>query len=281
MANLDKASSLPALRRAAALIARSGREAATEKKTARLAGLECAAFANLLTLARQSDLLLVFGGDGSLLRVAREIDGVATPILGVNLGRLGFLTAISSSQLPESLRKIWNGQFLIEPREMIDARAQHQGRNLQMAALNDIVITHGAVPRVIELQVSVSGEPLTRYRGDGLVVSSPTGSTAYSLSAGGPIISPAADVFAITPICPHAISNRSVIVNLSDTVYVQLLSSSVETIVAADGQVWTPLSAGEGLAIMRSHRIVNLVRLKGHSFFETVRRKLQWSGSPV
>jgi NAD+ kinase len=281
VANFEKASSPAVLRKAAALIARSGRMVAAEEKTADLARLKCARFPDPVTLARETDLLLVFGGDGTMLRVARQIDGTATPILGINVGRLGFLTAVTSTELPQALQKLWRKDFTIETRALIVATGQCGGKSVGMAALNDIVISHGAVSRVIELEVSVDAEPLTRYRGDGLIVSSPTGSTAYSLSAGGPIISPAAEVFAITPICPHALSNRSVIVNLSATVQVKLLTHQVETIVAADGQVQTTLGAQETVTICRSQRAVNLVHLGGHSFFETVRRKLRWSGSPV
>lgn len=281
MANFEKSSSPSVLRRAAALIVRSGRTVAAEKTTAELARLKCATFPDPITLARETDLLLVFGGDGTMLRAAREIDGVATPILGINVGRLGFLTAVPSTDLARALERLWRKDFSVEPRALIQAAGQCGGKPVEMCALNDIVISHGATARVIELEVSVDGEPLTRYRGDGLIVSSPTGSTAYSLSAGGPIISPFADVFVITPICPHALSNRSVIVNLSATVQVRLLSQHIETIVAADGQVQTALGCQETITIRRSQREVKLIRLGGHSFFEAVRRKLRWSGSPV
>ena len=150
-----------------------------------------------------------------------------------------------------------------------------------MSALNDIVISHGAVSRFIELEVSVNDKPLTRYRGDGLIVSSPTGSTAYSLSAGGPIISPSAEVFAITPICAHALSNRAVIVSLSSVVRVKLLSKEMETIIAADGQIQANLAGGDTMTIRRSRRCARLLLPGETSFFETVRQKLHWSGSAV
>ncbi len=150
-----------------------------------------------------------------------------------------------------------------------------------MSALNDIVISHGAVSRLIELDVSVNDKPLTRYRGDGLIVSSPTGSTAYSLSAGGPIISPGADVFAITPICAHALSNRPVIISLSSVVRIELFSREMDTIVAADGQIQANLTAGDAVTIRRSRRRVRLLHLDDSSFFSTIRQKLHWSGSSV
>jgi NAD+ kinase len=150
-----------------------------------------------------------------------------------------------------------------------------------MTAFNDIVISHGAVSRVIELDVCVDDQLLTRYRGDGLIVSSPTGSTAYSLSAGGPIISPEARVFAITPICAHAVSNRSVIISSNSTVRVQLLSRQMETIIAADGQIQATLCEDDAITIRRSNRSAKLLHLPDSSFFAAVRKKLHWSGSSV
>lgn len=281
LANCAKSASRAAVKRALALITRSGRFAAMEECAARFAGLKCPAFPNAAALARQVDLLLVFGGDGTMLGAVREGDGFRTPLLGINVGRLGFLTAISSDHLPAALQKVWDGDFTIEPLPLLAASVLCRGKTIEAVALNDIVISHGAVSRIIELDVSVNGEALTRYRGDGLIVSSPAGSTAYSLSAGGPIVSPAANVFAITPICPHALSNRSVIVSLNATVRVKVLSENLEIILAADGQKHATLGAGDVIIIRRSRRTVNLLHLGGWSFFDTVRQKLHWSGSAV
>jgi NAD+ kinase len=252
-----------------------------EESAARLAGLKCPVFPDPTALARHSDLLLVFGGDGTILRAVRESDGCQTAILGINVGRLGFLNAVAVTDLPEALQKLWNKDFFIELRPLLTASGRAEGKSIQSSALNEIVISHGAVSRVIELAVSVNGEALTNYRGDGLIVSSPTGSTAYSLSAGGPIISPTAQVFAITPICPHALSNRSVIVNANATVEVRVLSGQLEIIVAADGQMQATLGCGDVITIRRARRPVRLLHLGGWSFFDTVRRKLHWSGSSV
>ena len=237
IANFDKASSRAVVRAGRELIARAGRRLSRMSKQPQLAGLKCAAFPDPAALAREADLLLVFGGDGTMLRVVRESHGADTPILGINIGRLGFLTAVSSNDLPDALQRIWKKDFVIESRLLLEASGHCGGNRTQMRALNDIVISHGAVSRVIELDVHVDGQSLTRYRGDGLIVSSPTGSTAYSLSAGGPIISPESRVFAITPICAHSVAHRSVIVSSSCAVQVKLLSRELETIIAADGQV--------------------------------------------
>jgi NAD+ kinase len=281
LANFDKPSSGAVVREAAKLITDAGRSVAAEVQTARGARLQCEVFTDPADLARQSDLLLVFGGDGTMLRVVRETNGSGTPILGINMGRLGFLTAVSSKDIAGCLEKLWRNDFVIESRPLMEATGQCQGRPINMSAFNDIVISHGAVSRLIELQVSVNDQALTCFRGDGLIVSSPTGSTAYSLSAGGPIVSPGAEVFAITPICAHALSNRAVIININSVVRVKLLSKEMETIIAADGQIQANLAVGDTVTIRRSRRLARLLLPGETSFFETVRQKLHWRGSSV
>jgi NAD+ kinase len=281
LANFEKNSSRSVVREAAERITRAGRKAAAEIQTARMAGLKCETFADPAALARHTDLLLVFGGDGTMLRMIRETNGSGTPILGINLGRLGFLTALSAKDIAGGLEKLWRNDFVIESRPLVEAAGQAQGLPISMFALNDIVITRGAVSRLIELEVSVNDKYLTCYRGDGLIFSSPTGSTAYSLSAGGPIISPGAEVFAITPICAHALSNRAVVISSSSVVRVKLLTKAMETIMAADGQIQASLEAGDTVTIRRSRRVARLLNPGETSFFETVREKLHWRGSSV
>jgi len=164
---------------------------------------------------------------------------------------------------------------------LIETSARSGSGMISQVALNDFVLSRGAASRLIELNVTVDGEILTRYRCDGLIVSSPTGSTAYSLAAGGAVVSPAAEVFAITPICPHTLSNRSVIVGLQSKIEVTVLSRKLEVFLTADGQEQTPLAFGDVVQIYRSRKSVRLVRLLGRSFFETLRKKLNWSGSNV
>jgi NAD+ kinase len=281
IANPEKVSGPSVVRRAAALIAATGRSVLTEPPTARVTGLTIPQCPSVASLARHCDLLLVFGGDGTMLRVTRDIAGLKPPILGIKVGGLGFLTAVSSSRLPLALQKVWAGEFRVETRPLIEAIGSAQGKPVTQLALNDFVISRGTVSRMIELEVRVDGEVLICYRCDGLIISSPTGSTAYSLAAGGAIVSPNADVFAVTPICPHTLSNRSVIVSLGSTVQVRPVSKKLETLLTADGQVQTALSAGDVVAFRRSARSVRLLRLDGGSFFETLRQKLHWSGSTV
>ena len=281
MANPEKINCRAAVRKAAALIADSGRTALSDRATAGFAGLKTAARADVRRLAGSVDLLLVFGGDGTMLRVAREAADSETPVLGVNVGGLGFLTAVSSAELPQALSCLWSGNFVVEARRLIEAIGHTRGRSVRQTALNDIVVGRGAVPRLIEVEVRVDGAMLTRYRCDGLIVSSPVGSTAYSLAAGGAIVSPNAEVFTLTPICPHTLSNRSVIVSLNSVVEVKVVSRRVEATLSADGQLRRRLKSGDVVTIRRSTRAVRLVRLAGGSFFETLRKKLHWSGSSV
>jgi len=281
IANADKPAAAGVLRKAAALIARSGRTVLADAPTARLAGLRTRTAPDSLALARACDVVLVFGGDGTMLRVARELGGVRTPILGINLGGLGFLTAVSSDAIAAALRKIWAGEFTLDTRPLLEATATVGGRRMTHAAFNDFVISRGGLPRLVQLAVSVDDEVLTRYRCDGLIISSPTGSTAYSLAAGGAIVAPHAEVFALTPICPHTLSNRPVIVDLGSAICVEVLSEKLDVIFAADGQTLSSLSAGDAVTIRRSRRSVRLVRLAGTSFFQTLRHKLHWSGSHV
>ncbi len=281
LANADKPAAAALARRAVALLTARGCEVLADRATADFARLYIPTCASAAALAARADLLLVLGGDGTILRVARETAGQAAPLLGINLGTLGFLTAASGRQLAVALQAVWSGGCQVESRSLIEARGRLAEGPVTELALNDFVISRGALPRLIELEVQVNGELLTRYRGDGLVVSSPTGSTAYSLAAGGAVVSPQAEVFALTPICPHTLSSRSVIVRLDARVEVRLCSERVETFLAADGLTRARLQAGETVTIRRSRHSAHLVRLAGSSFFDTLRHKFNWSGSSV
>jgi len=279
--NSQKISGAAAIKRAADLIVAAGRKIYSDPATARLARLKAVVCADAASLARQVDLLVVFGGDGTMLRVAREIAGSRTPILGVNIGGLGFLTAVPSSTLAPALKCVWNGQFKFESRVLIQATGGCGGRLVEQTALNDIVIGRSVASRLIELDVSIDGDPLTRYRCDGLIFSSPTGSTAYSLSAGGAVVFPTAEVLALTPICPHTLSNRSLILPLAATIGVKIISPRPATILSADGQVISELATGDKITIRRARRTVRLMHLAGSSFCETLRCKLHWRGASL
>jgi len=279
--NPDKPALRAVIKQAVGLIERSRRTVHSEAVTAHFAGLTCPASPDAAALARKVDLLIVFGGDGTLLRVAREIAGSATPIIGINIGRLGFLTAASAKNLSRALKQVWNGGFTIESRALIEARGRAAGAEFCYRALNDFFVSRGSTPRLVDLEVRVDGQPLTRYRGDGLIVSSPTGSTAYSLAAGGPIIAPNAEAFVLTPICPHALSNRSLILNFNSTIQIKVVSPRPAPVLNGDGQVLNELAEGDEFTVRRSRHGVRLVHLTGTTFFDTLRAKLYWRGAAI
>lgn len=279
--NSEKVSSRSVLAKAARLISATGREVYSDAITAKMVGLRCGTFPNTAALTRNVDLLLVFGGDGTMLRAASDLAGSSTPILGINVGGLGFLTAVPSGDMQKALRRVWSGDFSLESRALIEVSGRFNNQSIRKCALNDFVISRGIVSRLITLEVSVNGEPLTRYRCDGLIVSSPTGSTAYSLSAGGAVVHPQADVFELTPICPHTLSNRSVIVSLRSQIQVKVVTQKPDTVLSADGVGISVMGAGDTVTIRRSKDSVRLMHLTGSSFFETLRHKLNWSGANV
>jgi NAD+ kinase len=277
--NAEKSACAEMVRAAARLIRRTGRTVVCEAITGRLARIQGPDAPPLAALARAVDLVLVFGGDGTMLHTARQIAGSRTPMLGINIGGLGFLTAVPSSRLAEALKLLWHGEYKFESRALIEASGMAHGKRIHSVALNDLVISRGAVSRLITLDVRVNGEPLTRYRCDGLIVSSPTGSTAYSLAAGGAIVLPTAEVFALTPICPHALSNRSIILPLSATISIQAITTVPSAYLNADGQIAGELADGDEVTIRRSRRTVRLVHLSNSSFLEALQQKLQWRGT--
>ncbi|MEW6724381.1 MAG: NAD(+)/NADH kinase [Bacillota bacterium] len=222
------------------------------------------------------DVIIVLGGDGTLLNVAKKAAAAESPILGVNLGHLGFLTEIELPDLFSSLERVVNGRYLIERRMMVEAEVRRQGRQTdRFLALNEVVISKGPFARLINLETYVDDNLVASYPGDGLIVATPTGSTAYSFSAGGPIVSPSIDVLVITPICPHSFYARSVIVSRDETVRVQVRASHRETMITIDGQRGYYLRPEDEIVVRRSQEEVRLIRLEGWSFYDVLRRKLR------
>jgi NAD+ kinase len=281
IANPEKPSAAKLVRQAAQVLVGLKRTVVCDPGTAAMLDSEWPAAPSLDRLARTCDLLLVFGGDGTMLRIARDVAGLAVPLLGINAGHLGFLTAVPAQRLADSLKMIPAGKFAIEERVLLEATINRGPECTTRIALNDFVLGRGLTSRLIEVEVSVNDELLTRYRCDGFIASSPTGSTAYSLAAGGAIVSPDADVLTLTPICPHTLSIRPLVVNLNSTVRVKLLSHRLVASLAADGQHQTELGFGDTVSIRRSGRTVRLLRLDGTSFFTTLRHKFGWSGGNV
>lgn len=260
-------------------IEKSGRKAFIDSSLADAAKGHGIVLPDTPELSRVSDMLMVIGGDGTVLRVARETAGSNAPLLGINAGRLGFLTTASTSNAEASLKKLWKGKYIIDPLPLIEATGEFGGTKHKSVALNDILISRGANPRLIEMDVEVDGESLTTYRSDGLIISTPAGSTAYSLAAGGAVVTPRAEVLTLNPICPQALSNRPLIISFSSTIKVTILKHRAESYLSADGQMQAELCEGDQVQICRSRQKAKLIRLEGNSFFETLRHKLNWSGS--
>ncbi len=227
----------------------------------------------------QLDLLVSFGGDGTLLRGARAMLGRPVPILGVNFGRVGFLTAVSRDQVTEALDSFANGRHWISPRAMLSGAVCAAGDTTAepTSVLNDVVLHKGGVARVVRLTLTVDGDLLGTVSGDGVVIASPTGSTAYSLSAGGPVVMPTIDAMIVTPICAHSLSVRPVVLPGAVTLRIDPIDPEHnDLLVAFDGQQTQPLPPGMGLSIRVAEERIHLVRFPEVSFFMRLREKLQW-----
>jgi NAD+ kinase len=273
----------PTYRDLGALLARlsdaAPRLGLTLSAEADLAALWPAAPPSTLDSATPLDCLVTLGGDGTLLRGARLLAGRATPILGVNLGRVGFLTTASSENLDWALDAIVRGAFVIEDRQTLQSHIEdRQGRRTtEPLVLNDVVLHKGGVARVVRMRVAVDGDEVGHYSADGIIVATPTGSTAYSLSAGGPIVVPGVDAIVVTAIAPHTLAVRPLVLKSSAVVTVEPTAApDEEMLVSFDGQTSTPIAAGSRLLVRRGDHPVRLVRLGPEGFFARMRKKLQW-----
>jgi NAD+ kinase len=230
----------------------------------------------------QLDGLVTLGGDGTLLRGARYLDGKDIPILGVNLGRLGFLTSCQSEDFEAALKNLAGGEYVAQPRMALSARAidASGATRKQWRALNDFVLHKGGFARVVRLNIFVDGESIGQYAADGIVISTPTGSTAYSLSAGGPVVVPTVESIIITPVSPHTLAIRSLVIPADAEVTIEAEESPTELLVTVDGQVGTNFVKGEKLKVRRADNPVRIVRFPGTTFFERMRMKLGWGGLP-
>jgi len=223
-----------------------------------------------------ADLVIVLGGDGTLLAAARFVAGLEIPLFAVNLGHLGFLTATKLEDLFEELEQVVKGSYRIGKRQMLDCELVREGKSIaRYSALNDIVIAKSELARMIDLDTFVGDHFVAAYKADGLIVSTPTGSTAYSLSAGGPVIFPSVAAFCITPICPHMLTNRPVIV--PDTSVIRILSRAEDgTYLTVDGQVGEPIHKGDRVICRASPKSIQLIRPPKMLFFDVLREKLKW-----
>jgi NAD+ kinase len=233
-------------------------------------------------LPKHCDLVVVLGGDGTLIGMAGRVAnaGLETPILGVNFGSLGFLTEITLPELFPSLESALEGRARIEPRLMLRGRTLRDDNTYsERLALNDVVITKGAISRIIDLSVAIGDQPVMRVRADGLIIATPTGSTAYNLASGGPIVHPAVDAILVTPIAPHMLTNRPIVVPASSEIRVSPSegASNDELFLTIDGQTGHPLQPEDVVIVERASRPVRLVRAATRTYFDVLREKLKWS----
>jgi len=228
-------------------------------------------------MMERADLVVVLGGDGTLLSVARHSGARRVPILGVNLGGLGFLTDVRPEQVFAGLERVLAGQYRLERRSMLDAATIRGGKVLRrFQALNDVVINKGALARILDLETSVDGVPLCTYKADGLILATPSGSTAYSLSAGGAIVEPSVGVLLLSPICPHTLTQRPIVLPERSHVRVAVRSPDEDVVLTVDGQEGMALENHDVVEVRPSKHRVLLVRSPAHSFFERLRTKLRW-----
>ncbi|MEZ5581264.1 NAD(+) kinase [Candidatus Competibacter phosphatis] len=242
-------------------------------------GLEVASRA---AIGEQCDLVVVMGGDGTMLNAARSLVDYDMPILGVNLGRLGFLADVSPSEIPHRLDGVLNGQFREARRLLLYAQVMRDGCMVGEAdALNDVVIHKRDVARMIDVETFLDGRFLNTYRADGLIISTPTGSTAYALAGGGPIIYPGLEAVVLVPICPHTLTHRPIVVGADNVIEVVLnAANTINTQVTCDGQVSLPLERGDQIVIRKKERKVRLIHPINHDYFKLLRAKLRWGLSP-
>src|SRR5882724_4246557 len=251
-----------------------------EKETAAIAGKKSGH--SMAELGAAADLLVVAGGDGTILRVVGQLGETIKPIFGINVGSLGFLTCAGSSTYREAVECLAKDRINFSHRALLEARVTlGDKRTNKMLALNDAVLSRGELSRLVMLRTRVNGEPLTEFNADGLIVATPTGSTAYSLSAGGPILDPESGVFVITPICPHVLTNRSIIVADKSIIEIEASHPDYPVYLTLDGRRPIHVERGSLVTIRKARKTLPLASLPDASFFSVVRQKLKWSGSNV
>ncbi len=272
--------------RAAAVLARLSAEAADLGLELRASGdtaalLLCTSPEPLADVFAAADAVVVLGGDGTMLMAVRELHGLNKPLIGVNIGSLGFMTSVAEDDLSAALACLRDETFVVSERTVAECVVTHSGGTDQYCALNDVVITSGPSSRIATLDVAVGGNSLTSYVCDGLIVSTPTGSTGHSLSAGGPILTPEARAFVISPICPHTLSSRPLVVPDASEISIGLGDQSGQARLSVDGQVGFMLSVRDRVIVRRCEQTVRFLHLPDYDYFEVLRQKLRWRGSNV
>lgn len=253
-----------------------GHEVMLASQTAERLNIQDCPHRNLHDLAAESDVVVVMGGDGTMLSIARELASAGTPLIGVNQGRLGFLTDITVENMREGITEILSGQYVAEERILLNGQIRRHGENVfEATAFNDVVVGKGGSGRLIDLEIAINSEFVYSQRADGLVVTSPTGTTAYALSAGGPIVHPTLEAVALVPICPHTLSARPIVVDSHSRIELHLTYAD-DARVHFDGQHHFDLQSGDHVWITRASRLVTLLHPHSYSYYDTLRQKLHW-----
>lgn len=228
--------------------------------------------------AHQADLVIAVGGDGTLLQAAHRFRGSGIPILGINIGYLGFITSIHGDRIQQEMKRVLNAEFVISQRTALDLEIQNGRKRTAGWALNDALLTRGSNPHLIGIEARIGQRRLTSYRCDGLIVATPTGSTAYSLAAGGPIISPECNVLTVTPICPQSLTNRSVVVNSNEPIQMQLNAASGPAEIQVDGMTLAMLTPSSTIEVKTSANSVPIAFLPEINYYDVLAEKLKWRG---
>lgn len=252
----------------------------TDEETCKLADKNCKSGVNVvdrLLLPDKVDVILVLGGDGTFLTVAKLVDKKPVPLLGINFGTLGFLTELSIDEIEDSLKRLLNNEFILENRPVIRVKVLRKNGHISIyRCVNEVAIKRDTLARIIEIEVEADNEYVTTFRGDGIIVSTPTGSTAYSLSAGGPILMPTLDAMLLTPICPHRLTLRPLVLEGKACLSVNLKTESETVMATFDGQEGIELREGDTIEITRSPYDLLVLRDPGKSYYQILREKLKW-----
>ncbi len=257
-------------------LAKRGLDVIVESGTAANVGAIPYPVATLDEIGIRADLVVVMAGDGTMLNIARSLAPYGASLVGVNQGRLGFLTDVSVDTMFSTLEEVLSGDYTTEDRFLLDTAVRRQGQEIfKSLAFNDAVVSKGVTARIIELEVFIDGQFVYSQRSDGLIVATPTGSTAYALSSGGPILHPTLEAFVLVPICPHTLSNRPIAVNSESTVEILVLHAD-DAVVHFDGQRHFSLEVNDWVIVRRTKNAIKLLHPLGHSYYDTLRQKLHW-----
>lgn len=280
VAHSEKPQAAKLLRSLGAELRACGAQVLFETESAALAGE--AGGMPVADLGKQCAMLLVLGGDGTILKIVHELGDHLCPVFGINLGSLGFLTCVSSANALEAVDAICTGKYVLSHRTLLEVTLEREEKIVsRRVGLNEAVISRGAISRLIKLDTWIDSVKLTQFNADGLIVATPTGSTAYSLSAGGPVISPDAPAFVVTPVCPHVLTNRSLVVGDRSEIVVQPIHGQRDVVLTVDGHRPQKVCEGDRIRIRKSSLELPLAMLPELSFCQVLREKLKWSGSAV